>query len=510
MEDQARAIGSDIISGKIHNIDSLLLSEKDQKEVAPIVDRFLESWAQKDAAQSDEEWLYEKMKEELPEKSDEEIQQICLEIHKGVLEYDKNRKELDEACKQGMSKESWFRNKVEEAAVGYSAAEYGSYLQEIDDTLRRCNEDLSKVILTKSGHINMNPNLDGFLAEQKSVNSFNMNAALRNSPYRAEVSGPSATGYGKNSVDVYMRDIKKSGNNIIQKYQVKYGKDAKHTIEYLKKGDYHNQRILIPKGQKREVKNWLSKGRSVNDHLEAPDGTKSDPFTKKQMQRLRERVQSGKKPVEVSWNSYKIKDVALNLGGEVVRASAVNAAMVGMASIASDWFNGRKINWGKAAKAALQTGKNSGIRYGLAGVLKVAAERGMIPALRTIPSKYLGGIACVGFENTQILYQFATGKISGSVALDRFGRTNISAAAGWLGAKVGAGLGMLLPVVGTTIGMQLGRIMGYMIGSSVGKLIYQGGKKIVSVATSFLSKCKRTATNLLRTGVNKIADWIGC
>ena len=59
------------------------------------------------------------------------------------------------------------------------------------------------VVTTQAGTINQNPNLDGFIAEQELVNTFNANASLENSNFRARVLQPDAgQTYGKNSVDI--------------------------------------------------------------------------------------------------------------------------------------------------------------------------------------------------------------------------------------------------------------------------------------------------------------------
>ncbi len=51
----------------------------------------------------------------------------------------------------------------------------------------------------------MNPNLDGFIAEQELVNSFNNSAVLEGSKYRAEALTPDV--YGKNSFDIVIKDV---------------------------------------------------------------------------------------------------------------------------------------------------------------------------------------------------------------------------------------------------------------------------------------------------------------
>ncbi|MCS5854374.1 hypothetical protein LNO23_00245 [Klebsiella pneumoniae subsp. pneumoniae] len=55
--------------------------------------------------------------------------------------------------------------------------------------------------------MNQQLNLDGFIAEQHHADTFNLDAVAKGSEYRAEVLKPKSGGtYGKNSVDVVIRD----------------------------------------------------------------------------------------------------------------------------------------------------------------------------------------------------------------------------------------------------------------------------------------------------------------
>ena len=51
-------------------------TEKECKEIKKILSRFLKSYGKKTKEMSDEEWLYGKLKEELPEKGEEELRKM--------------------------------------------------------------------------------------------------------------------------------------------------------------------------------------------------------------------------------------------------------------------------------------------------------------------------------------------------------------------------------------------------------------------------------------------------
>ena len=66
-------------------------------------------------------------------------------------------------------------------------------------------------VSTRSGAVNRIPNLDGFIAEQHHADTFNLDAAAKGSPLRAEVLG----NQGKNSVDIVIKDGR---GHIVRRY----------------------------------------------------------------------------------------------------------------------------------------------------------------------------------------------------------------------------------------------------------------------------------------------------
>ena len=154
------------------------LTEKEVKELSDIIKRFVNSYMEKDKSMTDDEWLYEKLKEELPDKGDNEIKKIADEIMTSVLEFDTNLNDINKACNSGVSKEEWFIDKVSDASKGISMIDYGNYLNNIDNTISTANAQMMRTITTNSGEISKCINLDGFIAEQHAVNTFNMDQEM--------------------------------------------------------------------------------------------------------------------------------------------------------------------------------------------------------------------------------------------------------------------------------------------------------------------------------------------
>ena len=132
-----------------------------------------------------------------------------------------------------------------------SADQTTKYFQSLDETIKDANDAFHRTITNKNGTISQNPNLDGYLAEQYHAQTYNLKAAVKESPNRAEVLEPNGKRYGKNSKDVVIRDP--ITGKIIRSYQLKYGKDAAATKREYKKGNYRGQRKVVPADQCNEI-----------------------------------------------------------------------------------------------------------------------------------------------------------------------------------------------------------------------------------------------------------------
>ena len=267
--------------------------EEEAKAMRPIMQRFLDSYAQKPKDMTDEEWLRQRLAEELPEKSEEEIREMAHEIVEGVEKCDNSVASINAACDSGKKKEEWFLDTMQEAAIGVNVNAYGDYLANIDRTLFEANSQMLRTVTTQSGDVSQCFNLDGFIAEQSHVNSFNAKAALGEPLYRAEVMAPEpGKTYGKNSFDAVVRNARTG--RIVHQYQFKFGKDADATIAMIKRGNYNNQTIIVPTEQVEKVQ-AACPGKTITDHIGGTDkvSTQSDPLTKADVNKSKRRKRTG-------------------------------------------------------------------------------------------------------------------------------------------------------------------------------------------------------------------------
>ena len=483
------------------------LSEKEVKEVQIIFHRFLKKYEENPEADT-RKWLFEQLKEELPEKKEEELQKIAEEITTAIEEYQKDLDDLNKSCRKGITKESWLAEKLQDGAKGVAVNEFGEYLREIDRNMTQANMQMARTILRADGEVSQCINLDGFIAEQYHVNNFNAKAVLEKSPYRARVCVPENGQYGKNSVDVMIDNIQ-TGQKGVARYQMKYGADSKATVEMLKNGDYANQRLVVPKEQVEEVQKSFP-DKTVTDHIGGTDkiAVQSEGLSKEQVKSFQHDAQSNRMIPKTDWNVYQTKELALNIGKQTGQAG-IQAALIGTGiHLVEKAVNGEPVEADEVVKTAITTGADTGVKAAAGGALKVASEKGVISLLPPgTPAGTLAKIACVGVENVKILWKVVKGDLTMSEAMEHMGRTSVSMYAGLSAGAVGAGIGAAalswIPVAGPIVGGVIGGVVGYTAGSKVGEKIFEGAKKVVKtgakIVRSVVEGIKNVASSIVDT-----------
>lgn len=468
------------------------LDEESAKELTKIIKRFMNSYVSRDKSINDREWLSCEIKKELPELSDTEAINISNECFDGVEKFDNNLKSINEAIENGSTKESWFCKKVQEASIGMSVNDVGNYLDSIQNSITNSNIQMKRVITNMDGNINQNMNLDGFMAEQHHVNSFNMNAELNNSSYRAEVKVPGiGETYGKNSFDVVIKD---GSGRIVHQYQMKYGAEASDTIRMIKHGNYNNQRIVVPAEQLEEVRKAFP-GKSIEASIGGTDKIKitSKSLTKTEVKEMQLKTQQESIIPKEDWNHFKIKDLSINIAKNAGIASLQAAVISTGFDLARKTMAGEKIEADEAIELALKTGADAGIKAGVTGAITVGIEKGLISVIpKGTPAGIIANVVCVGIENIKILGKVASGELTMLEALDLMGRitTSMIYGIGWgtAGSMIGAAALSWIPIVGPVVGGLAGGVVGYMAGSKFGEAVYKTGKKIASTAKKVATK----------------------
>lgn len=469
----------------------------------PIQKQFMQSYIAHKGQMSVEEWLVTEMKKSMPEKTDAEITVISSEIISTLKTNEEKKASLENAIANGRSKESWFASEAKKATSFMSAQEASTYLKDLDNALSSTNESLYNTILTQAGIVNLNPNLDGFIAEQYHAQTFNLNAEATGSQYRAKVLQPEGNGYAKNSVDVIIID---GNGKVVKRYQSKYYKDAEATAKAFDNGDYRGQQKLVPEDQSGEIQK-----RHVTV-LEAPDGTTSNPLSKQTAKELQKEAQSGKWN-DLNWNDYRAKDLAMGIGKQAGQAALMGATIGVGFNIAQKVWNGEKIDGEEIVEVALSSGLDFGIKAAAAGALKVGAEKGIISVIpKGTPAGTIANIAFVAVENTKIINKMATGELTAKEGLDKMEQVTLSTVAGIAasvkGAAIGTTIGTVFGPIGIVVGGFIGGTMGYMAGSKAAEILVKGAQKIREESKEVVKSIGRAISSGVKNDLESLCGGI--
>lgn len=483
------------------------------KELKDLLTRFLREYGQKSQELSDEDWLSQQFLVELPDMSKEEADALSQETMGAVHEYNNNLNSLMAARTQGASTEEWFAEKSREAAVGISAIQFGMRMEELGDTINQANAQLYRTVVTQGGEISRQLNLDGFLAEQLHVNSFNAAAKASDLPFRAEVCVPEAgQTYGKNSFDVVIRG---QDGRIAHQYQFKYGADAQSTIEMIKRGNYNNQTLVVPSEQVESVQAAFP-GKSVVSQIGGTEKVPvaSEPLSKADVKAMQEEIQSTQTLPEQDWNMYDnrmlSKYVARQAAFAGIMGAAVGAGLHMAAKLAAD----EPIEAEQVVADALKTGADSGIKAAAAGAIKVASEKGIIHVIAPgTPMGPIVNIACVSIENIKILARVVNGELTIGEALDLMCCNTVAMYYGLGFGAAGMAIGVVafgwIPIVGPIVGGVVGGIVGYAAGSKFGEGIYKAAKNAMQVAITTAKKMVQGVKNTARKVARGLGRMIG-
>lgn len=467
------------------------LTEQEAKELRPIYSDFMKAFRE-NMDKPDSGWMEKLLEKYLPSTPKEDIRRMTKEITETIHKNDVARKGSD---------------KLEKMGSAVNAIQKSGYLKEIDRTLEKANDKLLDTVMRKNLDVNRNPNLDGFLAECYHVETFNVNAAVKKSPWRARVVEPIGA-YGKNSVDVviFNSDTKK----IARRYQFKYGADAKATEQMWNNGNYKFQRFLAPKGQSQEIS---SKAVEV---LESPDGkVQSTALSKTDAKKLQENAQKldAVKNDLTFEKDVAVKDLAPVLGKQGVQSFLVGGIYGAGKETLSQWKQGETLDVKKIGKSSLEGGGDFAAKQTLASFLKVGSEKGIVKAIpKGTSMETITNISCVAIEDAKIAVKVGKGELTAAEGAGQAVETTASTGVGVLAAGKGAVIGGKIGTAGgaviasfaagpeaSVVGAKVGAVVGEVVGSSIGYLVGSGA------AESFVKGAKEILNNMTESTAPQVA-----
>ncbi|MDG9884200.1 hypothetical protein N7650_15280 [Pseudomonas sp. GD04058] len=453
-----------------------------------------------------EQWLSDEFRK-YPDlwKDEQDLQQTSREVIQSTRAFNQARESLQNHLDKGRSQASWLAAEIEKNAGLSGSVQVGQYAGRIDQALADATDNARRIVTTQGGAISLNPNLDGFIAEQHHVDTFNIDATTKGSQYRARM----VNSRELNSVDIEIID---GNGNVVAKYQSKYGSDASATQRQFESGDYADQQRLVPEGHGADVAD-------SSEVIEA-DGVKSRPLSKEDAKALQEKAQAEQEARQYEWNDTNRLDIAKQIGKQALVGACIAVGLQGVRVLARRaWnsLNGRENpSTDDELKAffdsALRSTGETGAQVAVSGAVVVAVKNGWLgAALRGTPAGLITNIACVGLQNAKALYKLGKGELTGEEALDTLGSTTVTTSMAIAGATqaaaLGASLGTVLGPVGTLVGGFIGGVAGGIAGSQIGETVYAAGKTLAKTALKTAARVVEGAGRMLESAGRALSNF---
>ena len=529
-----------------------------KRKTEEIIKKFLKSYAENEKSQDKKDlktWLISELQNELPNKKVEDIEKIATELIAGIEIYYQKKKEVEKYQSVGISNRDYIGNEIlekvadeieeaeiidtkeviedmkeasnilsqynetmiyETAAIKeaqlvanvLSAKSVNNYIDTINTTIDNANKTLVESVTTKAGNINQNPNLDGFIFEEYHAGTFNIDATVKQKPYHAEALKPEiGETYGKNSIDLIIEDSGK----YVKKYSAKAYKDANETAksfyDKITGYKYKGQSKLVPTDQTNEIANSADKTKYNN--------VESKGISKAEIKDIQNDLQSGNKKADIF--NFK-KDVnTISISKQIGKQAMVNGTMgfgIGMvANIGVNLIQGKEVEVEEVIEAGIKTGASMGMSTAVAGGIRVAVEKKVIPTVfsRILTNNTIGAIAASSMDIIGTAFKLGSGEISLGKAVKDVGN---SLGAGY-GAIISSGIGFsggmalattiglgTIGTVGTILTGGLALVAGAacgVIGSNIALKIANGLEKITETVVD-------KAVDIVKSGMNTVKD----
>jgi len=496
-----------------------------RRKTEEIIKKFLKSYAENEKSENKKDlrsWLIFELQNELVVKKPEEIEKMADELMAGVEIYFDKKKEVEKYQKVGINSSDYVGDVIldkisedvinaeivdrkqiirdmkesseilanyneamiyEAAAINdpqivantLSANRANTYVDNVNLAIGKSNEEILSALATKTGEISQNPNLDGFIFEERHAGTFKIDMTIEDS--------------GK----------------IVRKYQAKAYKNANETAKsfYDKQQGYKYkfQSKLVPSDQTGDIPNSVDKMKFGE--------VESKNISKEEIKNIQEKYQSGdKEAVKFSFE----KDVdALAISKQLGKQAVINGTMgvgIGMAlDVGTKLVSGEEVEVAEVIEAGVKTGTSMGLSTAVAGGIRVAVEKNVVPKVFAgvlANNNAVGAVAASSMDIIGTAFKLGSGEISLGEATKRVG-TSVGSAygaivasnAGFIGGMAVAGaiglgtLGVAGAVVGGTVTLVAGAVCG-VVGSKVGGAVAKGvgtiAKPVIDGSTEIVKK----------------------
>ena len=558
-----------------------------KRKTEEIIKKFLKSYAENEKRQDKKDlktWLISELQNELPNKKVEDIEKIAIELIAGIEIYYQKKREVKKYQNVGISNGDYIgneilekvANEIEEAEIVdtkeviedmkeasnilsqynktmiyetaaikeaqlvanvLSTKSVNNYIDTVNTAIDNANKTLVESVTTKAGTINQNPNLDGFIFEEHHAGTFNIDAAVKQKSYYAEALKPElGETYGKNSVDLVIKD---DAGKYVKKYSAKAYKNANETAksfyDKITGYKYKGQSKLVPIDQTGDISNSVDKIKYNN--------VESKGISKAEIKDIQNDLQSGNKKADIF--NFK-KDVNnISISKQIGKQAMVNGTMglgIGMAAnIGTKIIQGKEVEVEEVIEAGIKTGGSVGLSTAVAGGIRVAVEKRVIPTVfsRMLTNNTIGAIAASSMDIIGTAFKLGSGEITlgkavkdvgnslgagyGAIISSRIGFSGGMALAttiglgtiGAVGTILGVGVAIVAGAVCAAVGSKVGGVIANGIGAVAGAIvdgavgIVKVGKEVIKSVASGIWNGVKTVGSAVVSGLSSVASGIG-
>ena len=523
-----------------------------KRKTEQIIQKFLRSYAENEKSQDRKDlktWLVFELQNELPNKKVEDIEKIATELISGIEIYYTKKKEVEKYQSVGITNGDYVGNEIlekvadeieeaeivdtkeviedmkeasnvlsqyneamiyETAAIKepqlvanvLSANSVNNYVDSIDTVIDNANKSIIESVTTKAETINQNPNLDGFIFEEYHAGTFNIDAAVKQKAYHAEALKPElGETYGKNSIDIVIEDSGK----YVKKYSAKAYKNANETAksfyDKITGYKYKFQSKLVPTDQTSEIANSVDKIKYNN--------VESKGITKAEVKEIQNDLQTGNKKADII--NFKKNVNTISISKQIGKQVMVNGTMglgIGMATnIGINLISGKEVEAEEVIEAGIKSGASMGMATAVAGGIRVAVEKKVIPTVfsRLLTNNTVGAIAAASMDIIGTAFKLGSGEISLGKAVKDVGNSISASYGAIISSGIGFSGGMALA---TTIGLgtigTVGTILTGGLALVAGAVCGVIGSKVAGAITSGIGAVAETivdgAVNIVKAG----------
>ena len=556
-----------------------------KRKTEEIIKKFLKSYTENEKSQDKKDlktWLISELQNELSNKKVKDIEKIATELISGIEVYYQKKKEVEKYQSVGITNGDFVGNEIlEKVAVEIEEAEIidtkeviedmkeasnilsqyneamiyetasikepqlvanvlsaksvNNYVDTVNTTIDNANKTLMESVTTKVGNINQNPNLDGFIFEEHHAGTFNIDATVKQKPYHAKVLKPKlGETYRKNSIDIVIEDSGK----YVKKYSAKAYKITNGTAKsfYDKNGyKYKFQSKLVPTDQVGDIANSVDKIK-YND-------VESKGITKAEIKDIQNDLQSGNKKIDIF--NFK-KDVnTISISKQIGKQAMLNGTMGSILSMGTNigvnLIQGKEVEAEEVIEAGIKTGASMGMATAVAGGIRVAVEKKVIPTVfsRMLTNNTIGAIAASSMDIIGIAFKLGSREISLGQAVKDVGKSVGAAygaivASGWgyaggmaiagmiglgtigaVGTILGVGVAIVAGAVCAAVGSKvagaiangIGTVAGAIVDGAVG--IVKAGKEVVKSVASGIWNGVKAVGSSITSGVSSVISSVG-